>query len=412
MILTSLVLTLAWVSADMVMTPSPTKVVVEKEKTSSTPSAVQDSEPSGFGKIISFLILFGILLVLGATSWYDQKTRKWRNFTEAMLEPVFMTLIGLAILSTLIFLMIHPVWIWLMQDWLIFFTIYTSLVIMAFLLARKGEHGAKTIAMTVLVVLIIGIGTRLYKSPSLYSWLPTSRVLAPSSNGTLTNYHFTVADMSAEEAFKSGIGGCESQGDPYATPVHWKKGEEGKTPLPNKQGSGAFGWLQLSKDKIDDAKAKGFGDIVHDKVAYDRYAIHLYNDEGGTKHWEFNQEIGGGPACWGPALQDVAVSKGTRPAGQSNEIELAVVEAEVGSWTRTQIIRDVPITNPPVYVYWESLDHEPYVVMITNDKTYETKVISSTQAVPNGFVPKRLSFTSINKGKKNRIRTFLAPKKS
>jgi hypothetical protein len=59
----------------------------------------------------------------------------------------------------------------------------------------------------------------------------------------------------------------------------------------------------MMPDHWIDAKKLGYD--LEKEADYKAYAVNLYNRTG-TKHWEFDSHKGGGPACWGNTLAQIA----------------------------------------------------------------------------------------------------------
>lgn len=121
------------------------------------------------------------------------------------------------------------------------------------------------------------------------------------------------------------ICGCESSGIPGKI-QHFA--EDGKTPLPNKQGSTAIGGCQIKTD-VHEERAKKMGFDIRTPEGNFGYAKVLYNEsDPPTKHWE------GKPGdttrhCWEPKLVALGYTQGIK-----FPIRLGMVEeVPVSNWS-------------------------------------------------------------------------------
>ena len=95
------------------------------------------------------------------------------------------------------------------------------------------------------------------------------------------------------------IAECESGGKQFEA--------DGKTPTKNKgipekgvEPSSAFGKYQFLESHREPAKKLGFD--LNTETGQDGYARYRYSQTA-TKDWEFDEEYGGGKACWEPKLR-------------------------------------------------------------------------------------------------------------
>jgi len=259
-----------------------------------TPSASQPSVPptsmavhgSVFGGIFAFAIVIIILIII---AWwvYHEHDGKW---DEIIKNNATMTFLGLIVLNAIAYILHYEGWRSFYDTGRLFWMTNIGIILFVYLIFEKSK-AAKVVAAILALIII----TALFRKTA---------TLNDSANIS-KNQTFGLSDVSMEVALPI-IAECESGGRQFE--------EDGKTPYKNRgipekgiEPSTAFGKYQFLESHREPAKKLGFD--LNTEEGQDGYARYRYSQTG-TKDWEFDEQYGGGRACWGPKLASLKFRQG------------------------------------------------------------------------------------------------------
>ena len=273
---------------------------------------------------IGFVALI-ILIWRGFTAYNKNNSlTKIRNW---LWQPASFMAVGIAVLNGLFWAIAPETWenIWndQVRFWVINLGAWVALILL--LIPEKDEDGKdqsakRGIARNLAMIILVGVVLTLI----VISWRANVSNLKERLASDQPSIHSKTTTNSshsapAEVALRL-IAECESGGKQFE--------EDGKTPLKNNgipskgiKPSSAFGKYQFLEMHREPAKKLGFD--LDTEEGQDSYAKHLYA-ESGTKHWEFDEQYGGGKACWEPKL---------RAWTWGGEMVSIVVKAPIDGWS-------------------------------------------------------------------------------
>lgn len=285
--------------------------------------------------------VFGLLVYMLIRYVRRQGTKKIFEKYGTDMTVVGFSLFGIIALNYLVYYLTTAqpkIWQWYWGNQAFFWSWNIGWCIVVFLSSKKDENGntirtANTIKWWVLIFMFLGFSVNLF----YYKLNPTETTRDKiSSTSPATTLSYGVPTEIALQV----IAECESGGKQFEP--------NGKTPLKNKgipqkniPPSSAFGKYQFLE--VHREPAKKLGHDLNTEEGQDEYARYRF-ERYGMKDWDFDEEHGGGSACWGPKLAKF----GTIP--QSNPDLLGVVDVPTSEWS------DVVVNASLGKISWGRLD--------------------------------------------------------
>jgi hypothetical protein len=315
---------------------SPTETSQQKQQVTAPALAsetIGEETPSTAGRVFVFILLFGIVVFVIVTTYKEKRgaTRDARGaptkipWKDILLQPVFIAIAGVVILNALANLFIYPTWRWFWDHQTLFWGTNMALVLFVHFITKK-EPVAKWVASGIGFLIFFGFVTTItinYQKNG-GSWFGGSS--APNKTPAVSSMSFDDAPM--EIALRE-ICMCESGCRQFES--------DGKTPFKNRgipqkgiKPSDAFGKYQFLESHREPAKKLGFE--LNTEAGQDGYARYRYSQTR-TKDWEYDEQYGGGRACWGPKLLALGYGKAD---SQAYTVELEAPVGEFGSQRSTE----------------------------------------------------------------------------
>ena len=247
------------------------------------------TQGSTFGEIFAFAIVI-IILIIVAWWVYHEHGGNWSDIVK---NNAILTFLGLIVLNAIAYILHYESWRIFYDTGRLFWMTNIGVILFVYLIFEKSK-AAKVVA-TALALLIL---TALVQKTTIFRHKNDSMSILSQTPTT------NLSDVPAELALRE-ICMCESgcqQFEPGTNIPLQNKGIPGKV----KQ-SGAFGKYQFLESHRKPARDKGFD--LNTEAGQDGYARYRY-ERFGTKDWEFDQQYGGGLACWGPKLANLKVEQG------------------------------------------------------------------------------------------------------
>lgn len=251
------------------------------------------------------------LIILGAVALaLVHKYTSFRPFTylwKAFIHPATFIAVGIACFNYLAWAAAPETWSYINADkrrfWAINIGVWIALCML--LVPQKGrdmqdtKHAiASTLSKWILAMVFAVIAVMVWKANGDY-WM-----FKLASKG-VRHTQIAVPDKVPVEIVMRAICECESgckQFEPDGVTPLKNKGVPGKGIKP----SSAFGKYQFLESHREPALKLGFNlNTEAGQDGYTKYRIERY----GTKDWEFDEDLGGGRACWEPKLAVLGVGK-------------------------------------------------------------------------------------------------------
>jgi len=317
------------------------------QKTNGTTTDTQtEKTPSTFGWAFSFLVLVGILITIIVMTYRDKRgTGASVPWGDILSQPVFIAVLGVVILNALASLFIYPTWRWFWDHQTLFWGTNIALVIFVHFTTKKEPY-AKFVSGGIGLLILMGFATTLYREHIDVWWTKkTQKNTQTKSLASSLTYRVPV------EVAKKVICECESgcrqfevdKDGKFITDTNGNKIPYKNRGIPQKNipPSSAFGKYQFLEVHREPAKKLDWD--LNTEEGQEQYFEYLYGKEG-FGPWDFDEEYGGGRACWGPKL--AALGYG---AQESPEL-LGVVDVPSSEWS------DVVVNTYLSKIGWGRLD--------------------------------------------------------
>lgn len=334
-----------------------------------------------FGVVVGIGVIYHVLKSLLTNSSSDEKTKKAK---EVLVLALFL-IVAIGVINWLLWTINNSFWdsIWGAQSK--FWAINLGTLIAILLLLKKGADG-KTHPVTKPFSQVIGGLVAIIFVMCIWNFKTDGKGLAYWS-GNATPGKPVVSYKVPLEVARRVICECESGCKQY---------EEDGTPLKNRgipskgiPPSSAFGKYQFIEAHRKPALDLGYNLDTED--GQDKYFDHLFL-KSGFAPWDFDEEYGGGRACWGPKLASLGYNINSLTPATSEWV--VMLEAPVGNWGHkmkipigTRVIweaggKKVRVTNqlgleanidedippPSTHVRFKSLEEKPVTVTLTFSK--------------------------------------------
>lgn len=229
----------------------------DSQKSADKPKEEPATKSHNTIKVVAISVLFIAVVVILFFAFYSN----WKTPIQILSEPSIRVLIGIVVIYAILAYVSPKVWISYWESGFFFFATYGIILLSGL---------KKTLKLGFFPLALIGAGLVL-----LVVWSNGDGISLPSSTKKIELVQPSFQPNVPAEIALPIIALCESGGKQF------KEGT--KIPLPNKEGSSAFGKYQFLESHRAKALALGFD--LNTEEGQDGYARVLYNEPDGIKHW-------------------------------------------------------------------------------------------------------------------------------
>lgn len=259
--------------------------------------------PSVLGRVFAFVLLGAILVAV--IVWAYKENRGYGEkipWKEILLQPVFISMLGILVLNTLSSLFIYHQWLWFWNQQTLFWAANMGLVLFVHFQTKKEPY-AKYVASGIGLLIFFGFATTIYANHEKYA----RKIVGMVSGTTWSSARnisaglsptFRVPGKPPAETVLSTLADAETGGCVAGAGHQFEAdGKPVRNPKGSKPGTGAVGKWQINLSDPEVTKiVKSHNWDVESSETDNRAAAEYLYDQRGTAPWTASA------GCWGPKI--------------------------------------------------------------------------------------------------------------